>query len=470
MPKKEIDCKNILRLHEFHKSQNAIATTLHVSKGSVNSVLNAVRTAGITWEQVQNMDNSNLYQLLFPQKRMAEKLFCKPFYDWIYKDLLDPKATLRSCWAAYKDQCGQSGRTWISYSGFCAGYADYIEENALLNRAVYKMGHVFAGMWVEDAFPYKIDRKTDQKAFLYIGLLPVSGLVFLELTKSCTEDDFIRCTGHALESIGGVPDVLEIPFSRKPHSRKGTGSTVTVTDAVLDMQRYYHMRINTEMRKDSARFYASFIREIADEIRRCRTSQTFDSLQKAVSKTAQKHAGITAAAEKEAMMPVPDKIYDVITEVPQSVVVQQNSHVKYQGNYYSAPYAYRGQEVKIRYTDAKLVLVSGETAIAEHPRFQCFVQHQYATRAEDMPPAGKRPRMDRMRYQQWAANIGPCTAEVIRKIFERVQYEEQAYNTANSLLQLSKTAGNNFLENACQAALITSPAPGYRMVVERLQR
>ncbi len=60
---------------------------------------------------------------------------------------------------------------------------------------------------------------------------------------------------------------------------------------------------------------------------------------------------------------------------------------------------------------------------------------------------------DAERIKNWASSIGPYTAKVINRIFDRVQIKEQGYNPALAVLRLSKTYSEARLEAACEFAL-----------------
>ena len=61
----------------------------------------------------------------------------------------------------------------------------------------------------------------------------------------------------------------------------------------------------------------------------------------------------------------------------------------------------------------------------------------------------------------WASNTGPNTLKVVEKIFDSVSFEEQGYNSALSVLNLSSKYGKNLLERACSIALSRVNTPRY---------
>ena len=86
-----------------------------------------------------------------------------------------------------------------------------------------------------------------------------------------------------------------------------------------------------------------------------------------------------------------------------------------------------------------------------------------------MPPKNQRAAFNKERYLRQAATLGPAVKEVVDRMFRRVQYEEQAYNTVQSLLHLRREAGPGRLQQACADALVTRRSPGYKYISEMLK-
>lgn len=96
--------------------------------------------------------------------------------------------------------------------------------------------------------------------------------------------------------------------------------------------------------------------------------------------------------------------------------------------------------------------------------FPDYVSNKYSTHTEDMPPAFQNiTAWDDERIRKWAASIGEYTAKTIDLIFESVDIKEQGYNSALSVLKLSKPYSDARLETACELALSRGTrSPRYR--------
>lgn len=81
-----------------------------------------------------------------------------------------------------------------------------------------------------------------------------------------------------------------------------------------------------------------------------------------------------------------------------------------------------------------------------------------------MPPEFVRPQWDDERMRKWAKAIGKNTIAVIERVFADAQIKEQAYNPVLSILNLSKTYGEDRLEAACAYALGKTSTPRSRFL------
>ncbi|WP_238476003.1 hypothetical protein [Clostridium manihotivorum] len=118
----------------------------------------------------------------------------------------------------------------------------------------------------------------------------------------------------------------------------------------------------------------------------------------------------------------------------------------------------------MKLTDSIVEIYNRHQRISTHPRFPLYVSNKYSTHKEDMPDAFNQPEMNDIRLRQWAASIGTHTSEVIERIFKSVTIKEQGYNSALSVLKLSKSYSEKRLEVACEIALPMTRIPRYRQL------
>lgn len=137
---RRIRAREVLRLRSVNGlSQNAIAHTAHVSKHSVQDVLEAARERGVSWEDVEGMSEEAAYALLFPGRGDAGPAYADPDWARVHRELaktgvmlhpvqeegLAPRGSATECMPtpSWTGSCTtRSGSTWARQT--CGSAAD----------------------------------------------------------------------------------------------------------------------------------------------------------------------------------------------------------------------------------------------------------------------------------------------------------------------------------------------------------
>lgn len=461
MPREKINCKDILRLHDANFSQDRITAVIHASKKSVSNVIKRARDSGIRYQDICNDTNDSIHEKLFPEQYRTEKP-CYPDMEALHRNIAVPGKTLSS---EYDIFCGKCVNP-VGYSTMCLAYDAYLRENALPSHVVYKYGAVIQCSWLPQGL--EILDMTSQ-AFAFIGVLPASGHVFVELTEAKDEDTFIRCVGHMLFSVEGAARCIEVLHARQKGSKRLKTGEFTVGNNILGLGSYYGVSVRFDAQGD---YLDNLSGRLANLLGNTGNPLSLQEIIKRVSCWSSAWNKTSASAfmeEKEYLITLPAAAYDVVSKHNTPLTVQKNSHVKYHGNYYSAPYELRGKKVRIQYTDTMIELLLGDVVVAVHDRFASFATHQYATDGEHMPPLNRQPFANKRRMLAWSRAMGPYVGEVAEKMFARVQYEEQAYNSVHSLLQLGRTYTRDRLNDVCGKALAEKKNPGYKYISDMIK-
>ena len=80
----KISVKLILELKAQGLSQNEIARTRHMSKSSVSDVIRIAGEKGLSFEDVEGMNNDALYQMFFPDRITSEHIYEFPDYEYVH--------------------------------------------------------------------------------------------------------------------------------------------------------------------------------------------------------------------------------------------------------------------------------------------------------------------------------------------------------------------------------------------------
>ncbi len=155
--------------------------------------------------------------------------------------------------------------------------------------------------------------------------------------------------------------------------------------------------------------------------------------------------------EEKELRPLPENRYE-IKEYSQ-LTVNKNCHIwlKCDEHYYSVPFKYIGNKVKVSYSKRLVEIYHKYTRIAVHKRD--YGKYRYSTVKEHMPSHHQFVSdWNPEKFINWASGIGKGTEQYIREILDRKQHPEQGYKSCLGILKHAKTHGKERLENACQRA------------------
>jgi len=474
---RKINVKLILELKDSGLSQNQIAATRRISKTSVSAVVNIAKEKQLSFKDVREMNDDVLYQLFFPEKTTANQIYQLPDYEYVHRELKKVGVTLKLLHKEYQDLCKKSNTLSVGYSKFCDDYSRHCSSQAITNHLEHKPGQRCEVDWSGPTMkitPYGGETIT---VYLFVACLTYSRYAYVEPTLDMKMDTWLRCHIHMYEFYQGVPvrtvcDNLKTGVVK--HPKEGE---IILTDAYESLGSHYITAImptgiNKPKQKASAE---STVYSVATAIiakLRNRTFRDFSTLQKAISKALaqlndepfQKRSDsrtIVFAEEREYLRPLPPVRYE-IASWEYGRKVYPNCHVNLLKNFYSVPYTYRGCKVDIKYTDVIVEVYYNNQRISSHPKFPAYVTNRYKTTESDLPDEFNQPEMNDERIRSWATTIGSNTLEVVNRIFRSVPLKEQGYNSALSVLNLSKKYPKERFEAACSIALANTTSPRYK--------
>ncbi len=476
----KINVKLIMELKASGLSQNVIAKTRHISKASICDVLNIAKEKQIFYDDIKDKPDDEVYRLFYPDKFAVETMFKVPHYDYIHNELKRVGVTLKLLHQEYKDCCNKEGSIPVGYTKFTEGYSSYIKQCNLSNHLEHKPGQTVEVDWSGKLMEIvNADTGEITKVHLFVACLPYSQYAYVEPTLDEKQDTWLRCHIHMYEFFSGVPvktvcDNLKVGVVK--HPKEGD---IILTDAYEALGSHYVTAIMpTGVKKPKQKSSVEgTVGKIATAIIAKLRQRTFYSLyevKEAVSKALKafnnapfqkrQYSRIEVfEEERKYLRPLPAAPYEVAAW-EYNHKVYPNSHVCICKNYYSVPFAFAGQYVDVKLTDSIVEIYNRHQRISTHPRLPLYVSNKYSTHKEDMPDAFNQPEMNDIRLKQWAASIGTHTSEVIERIFKSVTIKEQGYNSALSVLKLSKSYSEERLETACEIALPMTRIPRYKQL------
>ncbi len=473
----KIKVKLILELRAAHMSRNSIARTRHMAKDSVSDVFHIADRIGITFNDVKDKSEEEVYRMFYPDKYAIEFLYKDPDYDYVHTELKKVGVTLKLLWQEYRDKCIAQNEISMGYTKFCEGYGNYTLANKLTNHLNHKPSIVTEVDWSGSTMEI-IDLSTGEiiTVYLFVSTLPYSQYSYVEPCLDMKQDTWLRCHINMFEYFGGVTirtvcDNLKTGVIKHPKE----GDIILNENYEALGSHYMTAIMPTGVKKPKQKASVEgTVGKIATAIiakLRNKVFHTLPELKEDIKKELkafneapfQKREGSRweiFQEEKKYLQSLPSIPYE-IAEWIYKRKIYSDFHVVYEKNRYSCPYQYVGKYADLKITDTTLeIYISGER-ISTHIKFPKYIINQYSTHEEDMPDKFLQPEWDDIRIRRWAYSIGSNTLEVIERIFAGVKIKEQGYNPSLSVLRLSKTYSEARLETACECALTKVRTPRY---------
>lgn len=134
---RKIKAKLVLQLRAQGLSGRAIAASQGMSRKSIAEVLDAADATGTTWDDVTDLDDSDVYARLFPGRGEHESVFAQPDWEQVHREMAQVGVTLKLLHGEYTDACTAGGDPAMGYDRFCKTY----QRHVLITGAASRVGH-----------------------------------------------------------------------------------------------------------------------------------------------------------------------------------------------------------------------------------------------------------------------------------------------------------------------------------------
>lgn len=476
---KKIKVKLILELRAAQMSQREICRTRKISQHSVGDVYRIADELGIIYNDVKDKSDEEVYRMFYPDKYVSEVLYKVPDYSYIHTELKKTGVNLKLLWREYKDSCKTSNALSMGYTKFCEGYSEYVTANSLTNHLRHKPGMVCEVDWSGSTMAI-IDRATGEiiKVYLFVATLPYSQYSYVEPCLDMKQNTWMKCNVNMFEFFGGSTVRVTCDNLKTgviSHPREGE---IVLNEKYEDFGNHYLTAImpagvkkpkhKTSVEGTVGKIATAIIAQLRNEV-----FHSLEEVKIAVTRKLknfndapfQKREGsrteIFNEVESKHLRALPSTPYEV-AELVYGHTVNLDCHVAYKTNRYSVPYKYVGKKVDLKVTDSLVEIYYKSERLYSHKKFPDYVRYKWSTCDEHMPDKFHHAEWDDERIKKWAYSIGACTGEVVDRIFASVRVKEQGYNSALSVLRLSKTYSSERLEIACELALDKVRSPRYK--------
>jgi transposase len=373
--------------------------------------------------------------------------------------------TLHHLWCRYKSEHPDG----YQYSQFCYHYQKYREHKKAVMHFEHEPGDkLFLDYAGKKLFYVEYGTGEIIECEFFVAVLGHSQYTYAEASLSQQKEDFIASVQNALHYYGGVPRVL-ITDNLKSAVTRSCLYNPCLNEDFLDMANHYQCAVMpAKSRKPRYKsLVENHIRILYTRVYAELSSLTFFSLKdlnQAIWDCIEKHNCMTfqgkdysrkqafEQVERQALQSLPFERYEIRKTNP--VTVMKNSHVRLSEDkhYYSIPYRYIGEKVKISYTRKNVSIYLNGERIAYHLRDR--KPYKYTTVKEHLPSHHRFvSEWNPEKFIDWAGGIHPDVKTYIESILSQQTYPETLYRACVGILSMDKKAGRERLVKACQMGI-----------------
>lgn len=479
-----VNYREILRLHSLNYSQRAIASSVHSSRDKVGEVIALADALKIEWPLGIDVTNLDLELLFYPSRARKDANRMPIDFAKIHKELAKKGVTMSLLWTEYCAEAYAAGKVPYMSTQFGDLYRKWARVSRATMRIQRKPGESFEVDWAGKTVDI-FDSVTGETvpAYLFVGALSCSKLVYAELCRDMKSENFILCHVHAYEYFGGVTRLL-IPDNLKAGVTKNTRYETVIPRAYREMAEHYDTAIVPARPKapddkpnaeGSVKFATTWI------IAALRNYHFFsfeearnavaEKLEELNNKPFTKRPGCRRLAydeeEREFMQPLPVHPYE--PAVWSTAKIQSDYTITDGKNRYSVPFDLIGEQVDIRTTRNIVEVFFHGGRVASHVRRKT-AQRDAIMMPEHMPESHRKYlSYNKDAFLSWAETSGPFTAKTVHIFLESGKEPEQGYKYCASLMKAADRYGLSRIEAACERVLAFSTVPTLRNILTVLK-
>ncbi len=476
--------REILRLHSLSYSRRRIEASVHSSHQTVRAVIESAEIHDLKWPLEESITNAELEKLLFPNKKVSKVLmYAEPDYPYIHKELSKKGVTLTLLWNEYCERCRANGEIPYMSTQFCDKYRRWARVTKATMRINHKPGETMQVDWAGGTIPY-YDSVTGEefKAYLFVAVLPCSGIIYVEACEDMKQENWLLCHVHAYEYFGGVTRIL-VPDNLKTGVTANTRYETQLNESYRELAEHYGTaiipaRVRHPQDKGLVERSVGFSTTWITAAMRERKFYSITEVKEAVAerleiinkKPFQKLPGCRKDAylneEKEFMQPLPATSYEPAIWLQATV---GNDYLISDGkNKYSVPFDLIGEKVQIRLTRNVVEVFFKGSRMTSHERLS-FSRMKPVVKTDHMPDNHKKYlNYNADEFMKWADDIGKSVADVVGSFLNTGSVPEQGYKSCISLMKLCERYGKKKLNNVCERILGITSVPTVRNIASLL--
>lgn len=462
-----MDLKQIITLHLDGYSNRKIATTLSISRNTVNTYMHLFKGSDHTFKELLSLDNSVLEVLFSSRTTIDNGRYdgLMRYFEGMNKARNHPGFTFLYHYHEYEQQSKQP----YSYTQFMEHY----RRKYFKHKGSMKLEHEPGKEMFIDYTGKKlhiVDRDTGEviPVEVFVAILPHSQYTYVEACRSQKREDLIGCCTNALHFYGGVPKAI-VSDNLKSAVTRASKYEAQINRSFKDFARHHNCVINP------ARGYAPQDKALVENAVHLAYQRIYYPLREMIffsledlnreikrllalynnllfKRKEASRLELFQSIERGYLKPLPHTHYQL--KEYRRAKVQKIGYIYFSPDkaYYSVPYRYIGRQTIIHYTKNMVEVYYNHQRIALHPRTHS--KGTYTTNKDHLSSTHRHysdwsPEFFKTKATPHGSHVVGCVAQIITD----VDYPEIGYKRAMGLIQLHKNYGSKRLDNACKRAL-----------------
>ena len=467
-PKEMSQIKQLLQMHQDGCSIKKITRTLGMSKNTVKAYLRKLTTNCDLSNDLLKLDDPILEKHFHagnPAYKDGRYEYLEKRFPHLENELKRTGVTRYLLWSEYKND-NPSGYGYTQFSEHLNRYLQKKSPTMVLTHLPGEKLYIdFAG----DKMEY-IDQTSGEVVTcpVFIACLPFSDYCFAMAVLSQGTDDFLYALGCCLQHLGGVPLML-VPDNLKAAVIKADRYEPDINRITEDFANHYNtivMPARVRKPRDKA-LVENNVKIIYNRVfAKLRNEQFFsiEELNRSIRDKVREHNQTRMqqkpycrqeyflSQEKSTLKPLPEEPF--IVKYYRELKVAKNNHIylSQDKHYYSVPFAYTGQDVKVIYTHRMVYIYANRELIATHQRD--LMPGKYTTVKEHLCShhqhyLSRSPEY----YAQKARECSDVLCQLVEKIFASPKPPEVWYRSCDGLLNLYRKTDKEVFNRACTIAM-----------------
>lgn len=457
--------KQILRMRMNGMGKKPISEALGISKNTVKKYLEIIDQGGWDLSELIKKDEAELDAIVFSNrqiedtKRLEDLRLLIPGY---HKRLLKVGVTRQQLWNEYKILHSDG----YQYSNFCSILKLHSDKEKSSMHIEHSPGDKLFIDFTGKKLSY-VDASTGEiiPCEVLVMVLGFSQLTYVEATPSQNSVDFTGGVCNGFEYFGGLTRAL-VPDNLKAAVNKACNYEPEINATFLELANHYQTSVypaRSYKPKDKA-LVERYVAIVYNRIFAALGDRTFfsiEELNEAIWIELEKHNQMNFQSkpfsrrmlfeqeEKATLIALPEERFEV--RKYRNVKVMKNGYVclSEDKNYYSVPYQYIGEQVKISYTTRMVTVHHKLIQIAVHirnlrPFFYTTIKDHLSSQnrfVSDWNPE---------KFINWGRKIHPDVEAYITSVLSLKIYPEQLYRSCVGILKMEDKVGRTRLIAACQ--------------------